>query len=118
MDILLRLDSQQRYKFCPLQSTTGKQLLTRIGKDQDDISTVVLIKSLTPLEVYFKSDAVLQVVDELGLTGSLFANVATRLLPLSLRDTVYDSVATNRYNLLGKRKECRCSDPLYADRFL
>jgi len=90
----------------------------KMGKEQDDISTVVLLKSLKPLDVYYKSDAVLQVVDQLGMTGSLFATVATKALPLSLRDTVYDTVATNRYNLLGKRRECRCSDPKYSERFL
>ena len=118
VDVLLQLDRDQRYRYCPLQSSKGKQLLMKMGKEQDDISTVVLLKSLKPLDVYYKSDAVLQVVDQLGMTGSLFATVATKALPLSLRDTVYDTVAANRYNLLGKRRECRCSDPKYSERFL
>ena len=95
----------------------------RIGKERDDISTVVLIKSLTKdnagnaVDVYYRSDAVLQVVKQLGVAGSVAANVLTTL-PLLTRNNVYNSVATNRYSILGKKKECRCSDPVYADRFL
>ena len=97
----------------------------RIGKEKDDISTVVLIKSLTKdnagnnyrSEVYYRSDAVLQVVKQLGVAGSVAANVLTNL-PLLTRDQVYNGVATNRYSILGQKKECRCSDPVYADRFL
>jgi predicted DCC family thiol-disulfide oxidoreductase YuxK len=94
----------------------------RIGKEKDDISTVVLIKSLTKdnagsVDVYYRSDAVLQVVEQLGVAGSVAANVLTNL-PLLTRDKIYNGVATNRYNILGQKKECRCSDPVYADRFL
>jgi len=95
----------------------------RIGKEKDDISTVVLIKSLTKdnagnaVDVYYRSDAVLQVVKQLGVAGSVASNVLTRL-PLLARDEVYSGVAANRYNILGQKKECRCSDPVYADRFL
>ena len=41
-----------------------------------------------------------------------------RTSPEDIRDVVYDTVAQNRYNLMGKRDECRCSDPQFADRFL
>ena len=35
-----------------------------------------------------------------------------------LRDFVYDLIADNRYQLLGKRATCRLMQPEWKDRFL
>lgn len=112
VDILLRLDVNEKFRFAPLQSSVGRRLLAQIGKDENDISSVVLVR---PNGQYFtKSSCVLQVLGELGLPGPL----AERIIPTSLRDFLYDGVAQNRYNILGRRDQCRCSDPIYAKRFL
>lgn len=117
VDVLLSIDRNKQFTFCALQTNKGKELLKQIGKEENDISTVVLIKSLskpTP-EVYIKSDAVLNVVYQLGVAPNIVAHVAATILPLFVRDSLYDIVAANRYNFLGKREECRCGD---KDRFL
>jgi len=138
VDVLLRLDVRKQFVFAPLQSDVGKRLLVSIGKQEDDISSVLLIKRRQQKQregndgdedgdsdgnehfrFYDKSDCVLQVVRELpGPAGRIFSAVVSRLVPLPLRNRVYDTVAQNRYNLLGKRDECRCSDPKYSDRFV
>jgi predicted DCC family thiol-disulfide oxidoreductase YuxK len=43
---------------------------------------------------------------------------AATLLPPFLRDGVYDMVANNRYNLLGKSDECRLWDDRFEERFV
>lgn len=117
VDIMLTLDTGKKFKFCALQSPKGKELLQEIGKDADDISTVVLIKSIGKREAYYKSDAVLKVVEQLGLP--LFvASAVGSTIPLSIRNGMYNEVAKNRYNFLGKRELCRCADPEYMDRFI
>ena len=107
VDLLMKVDRQEVFKFSALQSTKGKEILRMIGRGENDISSVVLVKSLN--EVYFKSDVPIQVLKELNggfwLTGLLLQG-----FPLSLRNAVYDVVASNRYNLLGKREDCRCGD--------
>lgn len=116
VDILLRFDFQKKFRFAPLQSQTGQSLLVKIGKEADDISSVVLVKQDG---IYFdKSNCVLQVVEELGPGANVLAMAARQIVPIGFRDSIYDMVATNRYNLMGKRDECRCSDPQFADRFL
>lgn len=35
-----------------------------------------------------------------------------------VRNKMYDTVADNRYSVMGKREDCRCSDERYADRFI
>ena len=117
VDIMLQLDTGKKFKFCALQSPKGKELLLEIGKSADDISTVVLIKSLGKREAYYKSDAVLKVVEQMGLP--LYAASAVgATIPLFIRNGLYNEVAANRYSFLGKREICRCADPEYSDRFI
>jgi len=115
VDLLLRLDSQN-FVFAPLQSSIGKNLLVSIGKESDDISSVLLIKK--DGSFYDKSDCVLQVVKELGPLGNVFSKMSTLVVPIVFRNGIYDMVAENRYNFLGKRDECRSGDPKYFDRFI
>jgi predicted DCC family thiol-disulfide oxidoreductase YuxK len=116
VDLLLRIDTAKKFRFAPLQSSVGQQLLLSIGKDANDISSVVLIKENG--DFFVKSECVSQVVREMGPIAALASKTASGLLPERLRDSMYDAVAENRYNLMGRRDECRCSDPKYADRFL
>jgi predicted DCC family thiol-disulfide oxidoreductase YuxK len=118
VDILLRIDRQGKFRFAPLQSTVGQALLvTMVGTTADDISSVVLVKARTG-ESFTKSACVLQVVQELGPVAAWASRAALAAVPADLRDGIYDTVAENRYKLLGKREECRCTDPQFADRFL
>lgn len=116
VDILLRIDVNRRFKFAPLQSNVGKRLLTAVGKDAEDISSVLLIQP--DLQFFDKSACVLAVVKELGPVARLASATAIRLVPRHFRDSIYDTVAENRYSLMGKRDECRCGDSMYSDRFL
>ena len=117
VDLLLRLDTKKQFKFAALQSAKGRELLTSIGRSADDISTVVLVKDAASGEAYFKSKAVLKVVEQMGLPLFLASAVGSAI-PAFIRDGVYDGVANNRYSLMGKRDTCRCADPSYSDRFL
>jgi predicted DCC family thiol-disulfide oxidoreductase YuxK len=49
---------------------------------------------------------------------SATATAATLVVPLFVRDGVYDMVANNRYNLLGKSDECRLWDDRFEERFV
>lgn len=117
VDILLRIDVGKKFRFAPLQSSVGRELLVSVGKEADDISSVVLVKATTR-ESFDKSRCVLKVVEELGPVAKIASNTALSIVPEQIRDEIYDTVAENRYNLMGKRDECRCSDPQFADRFL
>jgi predicted DCC family thiol-disulfide oxidoreductase YuxK len=117
VDLLLRLDTKKQFKFAALQSPKGRELLTSIGRSADDISTVVLVKNAATGEAYYKSKAVLKVVEQMGLPLFLASAVGSAIPPF-IRDGVYDGVANNRYSLMGKRDTCRCADPTYSDRFL
>ena len=117
VDIMMHLDTKKRFRFCALQSHVGRNLAKKIGRNPDELSSVVLIKSIEDGDVHLKSDAVLKVIEQLGLFWFLFSNISS-LLPLYLRNTVYDMVASNRYSILGKRPTCRRGGLKDSDRFL
>lgn len=119
------MDRRGVLRYAALQSETGKAALKACGREPDNISSIVYIPqadlfdsttdSKPPLlNHYVKSDAVVQIAAKLGLPAQLFAG----LLPLTLKDTAYDAVATNRYNFLGKLDSCRLLDVEFPERFL
>ncbi|GMH46948.1 hypothetical protein TrRE_jg3681 [Triparma retinervis] len=106
VDILLQIDTKKRFRFAALQSDTGKKCLEGVGKERDDISSVMLIKSRGggSLEGYEKSDCIVEVVKELGIPGTGFvASTLAAAMPRPVKDGLYDTVARNRYNFMGKR---------------
>lgn len=118
--IVLNLDTQGKFKFAALQSESGKRALSLCGRRSSDISSIVYIPSIdgeaapSPPKYYIKSEAVVQIGKELGIPTQIIGSI----LPLALKDDMYDAVASNRYNFLGKYDECRLYHMEYEDRFL
>lgn len=107
------LPRDDRLRFAPLQSETGRTLLDRHGLPTDGLDTVVLVEGG---RAYTKSDAAIRIAERIGWPYRL-AWVG-RLLPTVLRDRLYDVVANNRYDWFGRRDRCMVPDEDVADRFL
>ena len=124
VDIILKIDFQKKFRYAALQSDAGGKLLEQIGKEKDDISSVVLVKQVkggdeNAYKGYFKSSCVTEVIKELNLPAlSPAAVLLSNVLPLGLKDVAYETVARNRYNFLGKRNTIERLNNLNADRFL
>lgn len=127
--ILLKLDTQGKFKYAALQSEPGKVALKLCNRKPDDISSIVYIPDEVDISEssdttrtnmssiqrhYIKSKAVTEIVKDLGIP----VEIITNLLPLAFKDEIYDMVAENRYNLMGKYDECRLYDMEYEERFL
>ena len=112
----LDMDPPGKLRFAALQSTAGRALLRRAGREPDDISSIVLVEEDA---AYVKSDAVLRIATYLD-TNPLFPIAGTfgPVVPGFLRDVLYDVVADNRYELLGMKDECRLGDDRFDDRFV
>lgn len=120
VNLALDWDPQGKLRFSALQSNVGRSLLEANGRSADDISSIVLI---TRDGAYIKSDAVLKITEELTPTILLPLKPAAVLsrfvVPQFLRDLIYDGVADNRYDIMGKKDECRFdSDGEFDDRFV
>lgn len=120
VNLALDWDPNAKLRFSALQSNVGRALLEKNGRRADDISSIVLV---TPNGAYIKSDAILKITEELTPLRLLplkpAAALGRYLVPKLLRDLIYDGVADNRYNLMGKKNECRFdADGEYESRFI
>jgi len=113
VDLVLKMDTEGDIKFAALQSDVGRDLLAAVGRKPDDLSSIVFVE--TGGQHFVKSEAVVQVARRLGLP---IIPLASKFLPLGLKDALYDAIAENRYRLMGQLDSCRLRDPSYDERFL
>lgn len=120
VNLALDWDPQGKLRFSALQSNVGRALLQKNGRAADDISSIVLV---TQDGAYVKSDAILRITEALTPLRLLplkpAAVVGRWVVPRFLRDIIYDGVANNRYDLMGKQDQCRFdADGEFEDRFV
>lgn len=66
---------------------------------------------------YTDTDAIIRVLQNFGMGRRLLGNLL-KLVPRRIRDLIYRWLARNRYELFGKRSQCRIPDSTQAWRFL
>ncbi len=113
VSFLLPRDPEGRLTFAALQSDAGQDLLTRHGLPTEGFDSFVLVEGE---QLYTKSDAAIRVAELLGWPYRV-AWVG-RILPKSLRDSLYDIVADNRYDWFGQKDQCTIPDEDVSHRFL
>ena len=101
VQFIIPRDPGQRFRFAPLQSPVGTQLLEQCGLPTDQLETFVLVEGG---ECYTKSSAALRIARHLG--GPYAWLYPLRWIPRPLRDAVYEFVADHRYGWFGRREEC------------
>ena len=111
---ILRKDHRARFRLLAAQSELGDALDRHFGLDPVHYETYVLLQDG---KAYFRSEASLRILDGLGLPWSLLA-ASARLVPLGLRDAVYNVIARNSLRWFGTRAQCYLPEPSQADRFL
>ncbi len=89
-----RHDRRNQFRFVPLQSEEGRNMLRSSGLREDDPDTVVY-DSGEGIEV--RSSAVLKIVGELG--GAWRLAKVLLLIPSGFRDFFYRLIARNRHRL-------------------
>jgi len=99
---ILKRDKAKIFSFCALQSPKGQECLESYQLSQTDLDSVVLIKGN---KAYQKSSAILQVFKDLKKPWSLlYVNI---IIPLFMRDAIYDIFAKSRYRLSKRSLECQ-----------
>ena len=113
INFLMDRDPDGRFVFGALQSEEGRAMLRDLDLADDYIDSIVLIEDG---KAWTASDAVLQISRH--MSGLWPALRWSRILPKSLRDAVYNWIATHRYTWFGKRESCRVPTPEERSRFL
>lgn len=114
VQFVIKNDKEDIFRFTPLQSDTGKKLLTERNIDTEDIDSIILIEP--NVAYYTKSTAAL----EIGKYLKGLSTISSILLwiPESLRDIVYDFVAKNRYKWYGKKESCMIPTEELKNKFI
>lgn len=101
VNFIIRHDKKDCFRFVPLQTTKGKQLLQQFQLDHLPLDTIVLIENG---KVYKRSSAILRIVRKLdGLYPLLYGWI---VIPPFIRDAIYNLIARNRYKWFGKKESC------------
>ncbi len=115
VDWLFAEDANQIFHVSALQSGYAKANLDPKyvpGPDADPTSIVLKDEMGT----HIKSTAVLRTASKLG--GILRWARLFEIIPLAIRDSIYDYVAKNRYRWFGKKETCRLPTKEERARFL
>jgi predicted DCC family thiol-disulfide oxidoreductase YuxK len=111
---VIKHDKKDVFRFAALQSDLGQEILKHIGIDGKHIDSIVLYEP--GVAYFYKSSAAIEISKQLGdvfTLSSLF-----RIIPKSLRDTIYEYVAKNRYKWYGKQDNCMIPTPELKAKFL
>lgn len=111
--LILRVDKQEHFKLCSVQSPQGQALLAHYGFPLDKFETMVLIRNGSCLT---HSDSFIAIMQGLPFPWSMLAML--RWMPKSLRDAGYRVIARNRYRVFGRYDRCAVPAEEYRNRFL
>jgi predicted DCC family thiol-disulfide oxidoreductase YuxK len=112
-NFVLRHDPLGKYRLLAAQSPLGRALYVHLGLDPDDYQTNILLAGGI---AWLKSEGSIRMAEGLGFPWSMAA--AFRVLPLSIRDSLYELLARNRFHLFGRREVCYIPAAGFRDRFL
>lgn len=118
VQFLMKRDRLDRFRYVPLQSSLGREVLARFDIHASPDGVMLLTDALTPAErLYQRSDAVAAALELLGAPWRVVGRVL-RLVPRPLREWGYGIVARFRYRLFGRYETCPLPSPEQGGRLL
>lgn len=102
IQFVIKHDDKDDFRFVPLQSNLGEQIVKHIGIDIKNCDSVILYQP--GIAYYYKSQATLEIAKSLG--GFFHFGTIFRIIPTRLRNLLYDYIAKNRYHWFGKKEKC------------
>lgn len=111
---VIKHDKKDVFMFATLQSNVGKQIIEHFRIDTKNVDSILLYSNENGLKS--KSSAALQISKYLGFPINLWS--VFLIVPVFIRNMVYDFVAKNRYKWYGKKEECMIPTPELKSKFL
>ena len=110
---IVNRDTKSRFRFMPMQTDLGQEILTQHNYDPEDTQTFLLLTAGCVLD---KTDAAFEILKAFSWQWQPLRLLG--VLPKSLRDWFYDQLATNRYRWFGKKEACMVPDDELKPRFI
>ena len=111
---VIKQDTKDVFRFVALESALGQKILRHIGISDKYIDSIVVYQP--GIAYYYKSAALIEITK--SLQGIFHYGLLFKILPISLRDIVYDYIAKNRYRWYGKKESCMIPTPELKTKFL
>ncbi|MDR0228505.1 MAG: DCC1-like thiol-disulfide oxidoreductase family protein [Flavobacteriaceae bacterium] len=111
---VIAADVNDQFRFAPLDSEIGQQILSYIGVDRSKTDSIILYEA--GIAYYIKSQAAMKIASYLGGWYSLLGMF--QFLPTGLTDIAYDYIAKNRYKWYGKKDSCMIPTQEILNKFL
>lgn len=111
---VIKYDKKDVFMFAPLQSDTGKKIISQYQIDTTKTDSIILYTS--DHKLYFRSTAALKIATKLRFPRNVLSFFL--IVPVFLRDWVYSYIAKNRYKWFGKQKECMIPTEKLKAKFL
>lgn len=114
VQIIIKHDKKDLFRFVPLQSELGQQIIKHIGISTSQIDSMILYEP--GKAYYYKSDAAFRILKE--LSGVYKALGVFSILPKPVLNYLYDCIARNRYKWYGRQENCMVPTPELQSKFL
>lgn len=115
VNFVIERDKKDDFRFVALQSETGISILKKIGLYDKNIDSIVLYEP--GVAYFYKATAALEIAKSLGGIYSILGYVLN-ILPDSILNFGYDSIAKNRYKWFGKEDACMIPTAELQSKFL
>lgn len=112
VNFLIKRDSKGIFKYAPLQSEIGQNIIAKYNIPET-VDSIILLKENN---IYIKSNAVIEIIKELKWYWKML--IIVKILPKKFRDLLYDLIANNRYKWFGKMDSCMIPDENVKSRFI
>ncbi|CAN5640773.1 thiol-disulfide oxidoreductase DCC family protein [soil metagenome] len=113
VNFVIERDTAGYFKFAPLQSDIGAELIEKHGINSAETDSVILVEDD---KAYTHSTGALRIARQLD--GIWSWNYAFIIVPRPIRDFFYRLFAKYRYRLFGKQDACMMPTPEIRARFL
>lgn len=111
---VIKRDKKDLFRFAPLQSSVGKQIIRKFDIDSTLTDSILLYESGQGIS--YKSTAALKIASKLTFPTNLLSIFI--IIPSLFRDWIYDFIAKNRYKWYGKKDACMIPTPELKAKFL
>jgi predicted DCC family thiol-disulfide oxidoreductase YuxK len=113
VNFVIERDKSGYFKFAPLQSEIGEELVAKHGIDTADTDSVIVVEND---RAYTHSSGALRIAKQLdGIWSWTYALI---IVPKPIRDLAYRVFAKYRYRLFGRQDACMMPTPEIRARFL
>ena len=113
VNFIIKHDKKKKFIFTSLQSDAAKEILLQFQIKKLKLDSILLVENGT---MYEKSTAVLKISKHLNSGYKLLYLLI--IIPVFIRDFVYNKIATNRYKWFGKSENCKIQNFEIKNRFL